>query len=90
MPAQSKRAWFEYKHITSGHIVKQWRMFLTSSNNKTSLVTFLVKDWKKPEYKRKLGEQQLFVTCMDSCYCRTEGNTQEVPDLRSSQEEAET
>ena len=87
---RTKKPGLEYKNITAGHIVQQWRLFLSNINNKTSLIAFLVKEWKKTEHRGKLGDRELFVTDLENCYCITEGTTHEVPDLMSSQEEADT
>ena len=43
----------QLQSITGTHIVRQWRRFMSTVNNKTSLITFLVCDWRKPEYREK-------------------------------------
>ena len=34
-------------NITSTQIVRQWRNFLTRGSNNTSLITFIVNEWRK-------------------------------------------
>ena len=40
--------------ITASYIVRQWRNCLSKVNNKTSVITFLVTEWKKVEYTEQL------------------------------------
>lgn len=39
-------------NITSTQIVRQWRNFLTRVRNKTSLITFIVNEWRKKHADR--------------------------------------
>ena len=41
----------QFQSITSTQIVKQWRTFLSRCANKTSLVTFVVSEWRKAQYR---------------------------------------
>ena len=86
---RTKEPGVEFKHIASGHIVKQWRAFLSSSINKMNLIIFLVEEGKKPMYRKKLGYVTLYVTCKESCDCITKEIIQEVPELQSTHEEAD-
>ena len=54
--------------ITVSHIVRQWRNFLSKINKKTSLITFLVNEWKKVKYTEQLQDKVLFATVDDKCY----------------------
>ena len=56
-----------YQNILPGYKVKSWSKVLTVSSNKTEIVKFLVSQWKKEEFRRKLGERTLFVTTQDEC-----------------------
>ena len=75
--------------ITASQIVRQWRSFLAYVGNKSSLISFLVSEWRKPDYAKRLNGKVLFVTTEDKCYkITTEGN-QEVLELQSTREEAD-
>ena len=75
--------------ITGTQIVRQWRSFLTRVSNKTSLITFIVSEWRKAEYRAKLQEKVLYVTVNDKCYRITSHGSEEVPALQCQQEEAD-
>jgi len=45
--------------ITSTQVVKQWRNFLARSSNQTSLITFIVSEWKDTQHRGKLGDYML-------------------------------
>ena len=49
-------------------MVRQWRRFLTTVYNKTSLISFIVNEWRKPEYREKPQENILYATVIDKCY----------------------
>ncbi|KAI0225483.1 hypothetical protein LSAT2_023729, partial [Lamellibrachia satsuma] len=70
-------------------IVRRWRNFLCKVNNKTSLITFLVNEWKKVEYTEQLHDKVLFAMVDDKCYKITPESSEEVPSLRCKQEEAD-
>ena len=40
--------------ISASQLVKQWRKFLSEVKNKTSLIKFLVEEWKTTEYSERL------------------------------------
>ena len=58
----------QLQSITASQIVRQWRAFLSQVNNKTSLINFLVSEWRKQEYREKLQNKVLFATIEDRCY----------------------
>ena len=80
----------QFKNIVSGHNIQQWRKLLCSAANKTSLIKFLVEEWKRPEHRDKLQVKTLYVTCEEVCFKITKDQWEEVTQLRSSQEEADT
>lgn len=88
--SRSTETGVQFKNISSGQIVRQWRNFLTNSKNKTSLIEFLLHEWMKPRSLDSLGDKVLFVTCGSKCYKLKADTSQEVPDLETSQEEADT
>ena len=55
-------------NITSTQIVRQWRSFLTRVTNKTSLITFIVGEWRKEACREKLDEKVLYANVDDRCY----------------------
>jgi len=48
-----------YKNLAGGHGVQRWRKFLCSPSNKTSLIRFLVEQWKLPQYRQMLQRQDI-------------------------------
>ena len=60
--------------------------------NKTSLIRFLAVEFKKEKYKEILQRQRkvLFITSEEKCWKITGESVAEVPELASSQEEADT
>ncbi len=70
--------------------MQQWIKFLSSSSNKTSLIRFLSEEWNLPKCRQKLSDKVLYVTCEEG-YCKlTEDGWENVPELTSTQEEADT
>lgn len=80
----------ELKNITSSQVVRQWRKFLSHIGNKSSLIMFLVQEWKKSEYRKRLHGKVLFATCQDCCYQITADSIQEVVALKTAHEEADS
>ncbi|KAL7378889.1 hypothetical protein ABVT39_020321 [Epinephelus coioides] len=79
----------QYKNFARGHHIQQWRKFLCSPTNKTSLMKFLVEEWKLPQYREMLHGKEVYVTCEESCYKLTEDECDEVAELRSTHEEVD-
>ena len=79
-----------YKNILPGYQVKNWSKVLSVSSNKSELVRFLVEEWKRKEYRDKLKHKILYVTVEDECWKITAQEAILVPELHSSQEEADT
>jgi len=79
-----------FRTIEPGHIIKQWRNFLCSPENKTRLIEFLVSDWSKEEKRLQLKSKEMYVTVGEICMRLTEDSVNECKALRSSQEEADT
>ena len=75
--------------ITGTQIVRQWREFLSSVNNKSSLIAFLVGEWMKPEFRDKLQGKLLHATVGDKCFRITSQNSVEVAALCCQHEEAD-
>ena len=80
----------QYKSLARGHNIQQWRKFLCSSFNKTSLIKFLVGEWKLQRYRCMLQDKALYVTCEETCFKMTADEWVDVTELQSTQEEADT
>ena len=61
----------QYKNIAGDHNIQEWRKFLCSSCNKSSLIKFIVEQWKLSKYWEKLHDKSLYVTCEEVCYKMT-------------------
>ena len=79
-----------YKNLTAGQKIKQFRNFLRNGQNKNSLITFFNDYWRKPTSREKLANKELYTTCGTKCYKLTADTVQEVIELSSGQEEADT
>ena len=80
----------QFQNIAPGHKIQQWRKLLCSPGNKTALIRFLVEVWKDPQQREKLQEKVLCVTCEQLCFRIAKEQWEEVSEMRSSQEEADT
>ena len=58
----------QWKDIAPGHQILQWKKFLSNPENKTSLITFLVEQWKMPKNRLKLKDKTLYVTHGECCH----------------------
>ena len=63
---------------------------MRNPENKTSLVKFLIQQWKESANREKLHEKSLYVTCGEDCYIITKNHWDEIQGLKSTQEEADT
>ena len=77
----------QFKKITPGQSVQQWRRFLACSSNKEGLIKVFVDQWQHPKHREKLSSTEL---CKDTCYKIAVDGSEEVKDLKSSHEEADT
>ncbi|KAG0727945.1 hypothetical protein GWK47_003897 [Chionoecetes opilio] len=90
-PTEVQAPGIHFKNIQPGHNIQQWRKLLGSSSNKASLIKFLVEEWKKTTAQGELeGPKELYVTCEQLCFKITKEQWEEAPELKSSQEEADT
>ena len=78
----------QYKCLAGGHSMQQWRQFLCSSFNKTSLVKSLVGEWKLQRYRYMLHGNPLYVTLEETCFKMAANEWVEVVGLQCTQEEA--
>ena len=68
----------------------RWRSILGCSNAKTSVIKFLCDEWKKPSYLTKLGDKVMYIACQEDCVKIDREGTLHIPELATSQEEADT
>ena len=79
-----------FRDMKSGHRIKNWKHLLANTESKNRLTRFLAESWKKEEVRQSLGEITLIVTVAEQCFEITKDDVREVPELASSQEEADT
>ena len=83
-----------YKPLFPGQVVQQWDSFKASSVNKANLIRFIALEWKMENSlsRTKLGERNtvMFTTCDEQWFRITSDTVELVPELESSQEEADT
>ena len=81
----------EYKNIAEDHTVQDWRRFLTSGDNKTALIRFLISYWSHQDFNTNAKTSKLiYVTQDDKCFCLHSQGSTEVFELVTDQEEADT
>lgn len=79
-----------FRHITPGHSVQQWRKFLACPFNKESLIQVVVEEWKHAKNREKIAGKDVYVTVKEKCYKITQSGSEEIEELRTTQEEADT
>ena len=57
----------QYRNIAGGLNIQQWRKFLCNSCNKSSLIKFILEQWKLPKYREKPHDKSLYGTCEEVC-----------------------
>ena len=80
---------YEFRNFQHERKVQQWRKFILSPKNKKTLPEFVVKEWRRDKYRKKLKGKVLFVTCESDRYEITLQTANIVEDLNSTQEEAD-
>ena len=73
-----------------GHKIKNWRRLLSCTESKNKLNAFLAESWKEQKFRGKLGRKCMFVTSSDRCIKLTESGCQEIDDVQTTQEDADT
>ena len=79
-----------FGNILPGHKIKQFDKFLKSSASKMALIRFLADEWKKEYYRNHLVNKSFFISFENKCWKLTTDNIEDVPELFSDQEEADT
>ena len=77
-------------NILSGQKIMRWRSILGCSTAKTSVIKFLCDEWKKPSYLTQLGDKVMYIACQEDCVKIDREGTLHIPELATSQEEADT
>ena len=62
---------------------------MSITSNKVEIVKLLVSQWKKEEFRSKLGDRTLYVTIQDECWKLDTTTSEPVPELKCSHEEAD-
>ena len=86
--AQWKRGNLEFEKIVGLQLIKQWHSFLSSANNKTERIRFIVAVWKKNAclFSNKL----IYVIREQECFFIFEGNCSAANHSILTQEEVDT
>ena len=79
-----------FNSIVSSSEIKQWAMFLSSSENKNALVRFIVPEWKKENYRLAMGIKSIFVTDGERVFKINKDTVIAITELESNHEEADT
>jgi len=79
-----------YLHITATHRITDWRSFLTSGHNKSVLIEFIINYWSQTNNCQQTILKEFYVTTNDKCYHITSVEVNEVFELFTEQEEADT
>ena len=83
-----------YKTLFPSQVVQQWDSFKASPVNKSNLIRLITSEWRKENTlcRTKLGESNtvMFITCDEECFKIMSNTVELVPELESSQEEADT
>ena len=83
-----------YKTLFPSQVIQQWDSFKASPVNKSNLIRFIASEWRKENslYRTKLGgcNTVMFITCDEECLKIMSNTVELVPELESSQEEADT
>ena len=79
------------------NVPKQWRKYMSSGENKESLVAFLCEYWCTYETSKLNNLECMYITSKDRCYLLVPGSSpnavllhQEIRELESNHEEADT
>ena len=79
-----------FSNIMLGHKINNWRRLISCTESKNKFTAFLAESWKEQKFRENLGRKCMFVTSSDMCIKLTESGWQEIDDLQSTQEEADT
>ena len=79
-----------FRQLIPTYPVKQYNQFLSSPANKRELIRFLLDQWKQEEHFSTVESGTFYVTCDEKCFQLSNEGMFEVPELESTQEEADT
>ena len=63
--------------------------FLSRTTNKTSLIAFLISEWRSTQQREQQGEKVLYASIREVCFKITSEECVQVPCLQCNQEEAD-
>ena len=66
------------KNILAKYGIKAWSKFLSVSSNKAELVKFLLGQWQSEEFRLKLSDCTMYVTCENECWKLNSANSESV------------
>ena len=97
-PKRAKRASVEAVKVNitgGGHkCPKQWKMFLSSGENKRILTRFLLQQWSRDNYADQIGNRNIYFAVEDKCFQLSVNDgkvvCKEITGLNSNHEEADT
>ena len=89
-----ERAWrsqgiLNFQQIIPSAEIKRWRLFLSSSKNKNSLIQFIISQWTQNECMKAIDSKEFYVTFGQVMKIEN-GLCSEVESLLSNHEEADT
>lgn len=87
---RSSREGVRFSNIIPRHVIKQWKRILSCGSSKMKLIAFIADQWKTQPYRDRLGAKIMYVTSGEICTKITRDSTEDINDLRSTHEEADT
>ena len=87
---RSKGSHLLFKSVISSSELKQWVMFLSSNENKSGLVRFIVAEWKRENHRLTIGSKSIFVTDGEKDFKINEDTVIAIPELEGNHEKADT
>ena len=79
-----------FSNIMPCHKINNWRRLLSCTESKNKLTAFLAESWKEQKFREKLRRKCMFVTSSDRYIKLTDSGWQDIDDLQSTREEADT
>lgn len=64
---RATQAGTQFKNISPGHKIHQWRKLLVKDSNKKALTAFLSSEWQQDKQREKLRDKVPYVTCEEQC-----------------------
>ena len=55
-----------FKTFAPGHKICQWRKLLQDPYSKSSLIRFLIEEWKDEKHRESIGNKTILMTCEEN------------------------